>query len=227
MIKLIIGGVGSGKTCSMVKDIIDRKEKTYVNFPVKTKNIVRLRKDHIMNIERNEKGKIIKHSINWDYWKSVMLDGGFDMVFDESQNIFHSRRAMSNWNVNFSKFLSQIRKILGESEHNHIYFLTQRFGGIDISLRELAHQIIICKKHQLGLTMPTKVRNTQWQLKTVNLPITYIIKYTFVGENCLDKLQQYYMGGSGYDYISYFIGNPYFQYYRSYDIVDLDDDDVV
>lgn len=221
MIKLIIGGIGQGKTVTAIKHIIDRNNKCYCNFPVKHEKAVRLRTDHILKEDETttSRGKVsTKLSINWDFWNEEMKKEPFDIYIDEAHNVANSRRSLSKWNTLFTQWITQIRKVLGDSEKNHLYMVTQRISGIDVVIRDLAAEIILLEKWQSNSMVDTAVLRRGKRIRKL-LNKTWVIMTRFSGTYCMDKLN-FYMNGSGkYDSKSYFLANYYFQFYDSYEIV--------
>ena len=198
MIIIIVGGIGSGKSLSVVKELIERSDKSlaYVNFTTKgIKNVVRLTMDMILNYEVDKKGKRSPTSINFDYWANLRKENkSFSIYLDEVHNIIHSRQGMSKQNILLTKWLAQIRKVFGSAEKDHLYLITQRLGRIDVALRELAHYIIECDKVVKGKDV--------WIIKKV------------------------YQGVDGYNsgvhmFKSCFKGNPFFNKYDSYEFITL------
>jgi len=223
MIILIIGGVGSGKSVYAVKEMKDRGYKTFCNFDCKLKNAVRLKEEHIIHkVKKGEKrnGDIIyQDEVNYDFWEKMQQKGEpFDIIIDEVHNVLHSRRSMSSWNTNFSKWLAQIRKVLGSSEKNHLYLISQRLNAIDISARELCHQIIALRKVMSNPITKTVVRE-MGRKKTKMLPSVYILKFYFSGEDAINAYEAFKNGIKSYSVRSAFVANPYFQYYDSYSMV--------
>lgn len=223
MIIAIIGNVGSGKSVSATKKIVDSKRHCFVNYDVRKDNVVRLKKEHIVKEEvtgQTKTGKpIIEYKINWDFWNKALKEyGEYHLVLDEVHNIINSRRAMSTWNTLCSQWISQIRKLIGNSERTHIYLITQRIARIDVAFRDLLHYIIYCEKLVTNKLMSTKVL-TDEVFKKVDLPVTWIIQYYFSGENCVQKFDSFrYDGLKTYDFRTGFVANPYYQYYNSYEM---------
>ena len=215
MIKIIVGGVGSGKTITAVKHVINRKQKVFCNFELKNyPNHERLKIEHIIKeiITENPRGKpTIKYSVNWDFWKDLIKSGTkFDIYIDEAHNIINSRRGMKSFSICFIKWLTQIRKILGENENNHIYFITQRITSVDIVVRELAYEVIWCFKI----------------IKIVdNKKNVYIFNYVFSGYNCLYLFNYFLETEQTYKICkrTYFYANSYFKFYNSYELIEFND----
>ena len=131
MIIAFVGNVGSGKSLSSVRFMHSRQQQTFCNFDVKLPNMIRLQKSHIIkeNIKDTLKsGKEVKEKkVNWEFWNEFVKDNnGFDIVIDELHNMAHSRMAMSKNNVLFTMWFSQIRKLLGTNEKNHIILISQK-----------------------------------------------------------------------------------------------------
>ena len=210
MIVAIVGTVGSGKSLSTVRTILKRNTTCFTNFNVKHDKIIRLLKDHIVteNIKGYKKnGDAIKEKlINWDFWNTtIKKHKGFDICLDEVHNVIHSRLSMSKHNVLMTMWFSQIRKMLGVSEKNNIYLVTQKLNRIDVAFRDLLDVIILCKKEKKGKKV-------------------FIHQYYFYGENCLDNYCLYKINPSLarkqrlYRH-TFFLGNPYFKYYDSYELI--------
>jgi len=221
----IIGGVGSGKSISATKKIIDSTFHCMVNFNIKYPNVTRIRKDHVIMeevIDTLKSGKEVKQKkINWDFWnKQLKEKGEYHIFLDECHNLFHSRQAMTKWNTLGSMWISQIRKILGNSERTHIFLISQRIARIDIAFRDLMHGIIYCRKYiDNNNLMKTMVyENGKRRIKM--MPIIWIFQYYFIGDDCVDRADNYiFTGMKGlYNYRTGFIANPYFQFYDSYEI---------
>ncbi|OGF62699.1 MAG: hypothetical protein A2Y62_14300 [Candidatus Fischerbacteria bacterium RBG_13_37_8] len=195
MIILILGGIGSGKTLTAVKTIIDNSQYAYTNFPMQNyKNYKRLR---ISDIIIRAKDKKEKDCINWAFWnKEIKEHKNYSIYLDEISNIIHARTAMSRTNILLSKFISQIRKVLQDNPSSHLYCISQTIRRIDIDLRELCQVIITCNS--------AEVKGKTWiKLKYYNGITDYI------SNHCrLKKI---------------FLGNPYFKYYNTEKFVTFGD----
>jgi hypothetical protein len=224
LIKTIIGAKGSGKSLYAVKELISRKNPVYVNFNVKSKNAIRLKVEHIIKEEilgysRNGK-PIVKKDLNYDFWNSIK-NTGFDIIIDEVHNILHSRRSMSTWNTLISMWLAQIRKILGDSETNHLYLISQRIERIDVAARDLTDEIIYVSK-TLDDSKMIKTRvydsaNKRYRFRM--LPQVWIKKYHFTGAYCIEKFEAFLQGEDTDDFAAIFLGNPVMQFYDSYELL--------
>ena len=206
MIIAIIGGIGSGKSVTTVKEILNKNRKCFVNFDIKSNNAVRLKVEHIIkdDITLTANGKEIHNqSVNWDFWNKEKDKGSFDIYIDEAHNIFNSRRSQTKFNMLFSLWITQVRKLFGDKEDRDLYLITQRLSALDVVARDLAGKIIYCKK-----IMPEATKNV------------YIIKYTFQGTYCTDKFEAFSCGlTEKADNISFFYANPFFKYYNSHQLI--------
>jgi len=249
MIKAIIGGVGSGKSLSLTKTLIDNAQLTYSNFSVNSDNVRRLKKSNIIDtkVEYGTRGAEKQVSfINWDFWNSV--GEPFNLAFDEVHNVLHSRQSMTKWNTLMSIWFSQIRKILDNDEKHHMYLISQKIERIDVALRDLLHVITSCQcYHQMDVNgRYMTVTKTKYHEKyrekyplrkmrtlvTINgkkvykmLPVTWVRQFHFRGDRALTKYDRWAYGGEKtYDKSSFFLGNPYFKYYDSYELIKFGDD---
>ena len=233
MIIAFVGNVGSGKSLSSVRFMHSRQQQTFCNFDVKLPNMIRLQKSHIIkeNIKDTLKsGKEVKEKkVNWEFWNEFVKDNnGFDIVIDELHNMAHSRMAMSKNNVLFTMWFSQIRKLLGTNEKNHIILISQKLSRIDVAFRDLIDTVVFCQKVQLPYLVETEVRQNGRIVKKM-LPVTLIVQYTFKGEFCVDNYYLFRdspkMAKQGRLYKKdFFMANEYFKYYDSYEIINFGDD---
>ena len=116
LIVLYTGRRGSGKTLTMVKDILKFKEAgwtIYSNIEIKGVDTQTLETEDIINFDK----------------KSEMKNCVF--VIDEIQVLFDSRRSTSKTNTDFSNFIQQIRK------RGIILLATTQFAGTtDLRIRQ-------------------------------------------------------------------------------------------
>lgn len=98
MIIVFIGGIGSGKTLSVVKELVDRqhKEDAYINFDTKKiRGVKRIELDWIIKTEKEERQNakpLITKKVNWQFWNELKKkDKTFSIYLDEVHNILHSR----------------------------------------------------------------------------------------------------------------------------------------
>lgn len=221
MIIILVGGIGSGKTLTAVKDIVDRQQKIYTNFDLFNIPHERLKYSHIFEeVEKEDSRGNLKTGmkINYNFWNEQTKKQGFDIYLDEFHNVMGSRRSSSKRNILLSDWLSQIRKILGQSELHNLYLITQKLRRIDINSRDLAQSCIYCFKQILDTNIPTQVM-VEGKLVWKRLPMTMIYKYWFRDS---EELMMYELFGTPEPYsITRFIGNYYYKYFDSYALVDF------
>ena len=221
MIRILLGQPGTGKTITAVKFVVDSKIPCFTNFAVKSKNCIRLKWEHIITYEKNNKGENVNPKLNWKFWREqIKKHGGFHVVIDELHNLMHARRAMSKTNVLLSTWVAQIRKITGANEHAHFIVISQELERIDVSVRDLANDITLCDKRQRGHAS-TKVKSGK-KYVTVKVPQTYIRLTHFNGGQCTERYRVFRdTGNRTHDYRSYFYANPYMYAYDSYELIDF------
>jgi hypothetical protein len=145
MIIIVLGGIGSGKTLTIIKEILASGKMAYTNFKLKgVKNYKQLKMNDIA--EENPESK--KYEINWPFWERARKDG-FSIYLDEVHNIISSRTSMSKRNIALSTWVSQIRKILSDGD-NHLYLISQTMRRIDVNFKELAQVIIHCSAYHVN-----------------------------------------------------------------------------
>ena len=198
MIICYLGGIGSGKSLSCVREIIRNNQYVFTNFKLKNMKgkYHRLKEsDIISEVETDSKKAKDNYKVNWEFWEAARKKHkSFSIFLDEIHNVIHSRASMSIRNQLMSKWVSQIRKITSDSEHNNLYIISQKIRKIDVDFRELAHIYIECNKIQKG----DKV---------------YIIN-------------TYYEGLENYEIKNkcarkYFLANPYFKNFDSTEIIEF------
>ena len=213
---IITGGIGSGKTLSIVKEIVDRGQKCFTNFNLVNIPYTRLKQEHLIIPDPEDKKK---HKVNFKFWNDEKKKGGFDIHLDEFHNLMNSRRGMSKGNVLLSNWLSQIRKVLGESECNNLYLITQKLRRIDVNSRDLCTRAIKCYKQVFNdIPYPTEIYK-DGKIIVKELPLTMIYKYYFQDADSLNAYEQY--GINTCIGITRFVGNNYFKYYDSYALVEM------
>ena len=201
MIILLLGGIGSGKTLSVIKKIIDNPESFAVtNFSLKIEKerYCRLKMEDLICKRMEDKKNI--QSVNWKFWDEMRKKHEhFSVYLDEVHNLIHSRASMSKRNILMSKWISQIRKILSDSPHNHLYIISQTIRKVDVDFRELAQIIIECRKR-------------------VYKGKTYIVQKYYTG---IDEyfMRQHYCRMA-------FAADMYFKYYDTNEMVTFADADV-
>lgn len=226
MIRIMLGNVGSGKTISAVREIERSPYKVFTNIAMNHPNVIRLKYAHIITTKKigeTKSGKDInKLVVNWAFWKKQLKElKYFHIYIDELHNIMPSRRSMSQQNILMSQWVAQIRKITGSSESANFVVMSQELQRIDITIRDLAHEIIFCQKVERFPFTKTKARDGK-KIKEVMLPQTFIMHTYFGGEGNVQRYWQWRdMGRKSYDRRSYYYANPFMKYYDSYELVEF------
>lgn len=197
MIIVYVGGIGSGKSLSAVKSIVDSERFCFTNFSLKnTKNYHRLKFSDILVFDDKKKAC----GVNWEFWNKARKNHKhFSIFLDEIHNVVSSRRSSSRINIFMSRWVSQIRKVLSDSPSHHLVLITQRFYKLDVDFRDLCHVVISCRAFK---TKKGKL----------------IVK------------QQFYDGDTNYfngirSGSCAFVGNKYFKYYRSLEMIKFGEED--
>lgn len=200
MIILIIGGIGSGKTLTAVRRIVDQKQFAFTNFQLKhVKDYKRLKVEDVVSFQELKTGGLSPVNVNWNFWENQRKKyDDFSIYLDEAHNIISSRASMTKMNRFMSKWVSQIRKITSDSDRNHLYIISQTFRKVDVDFRDLAQIFIRCKLIQSKKT--GKV---------------YIVNSFFTS---LERAEFNY---KPYTRIM-FLANPYFKYYDTNAMVRFD-----
>lgn len=143
---LVVGNVGSGKTASMVYQMLAKRRPVYTNIRVTgAEHIKTISPDMIIKKEivgyNKKKEALYKQSLNYEFWQKT--EKPCDVVLDEIHTVFSSRRSMSHTNRIFSEWLALIRRVLGSTGgiDGDAYFITQLAYRADVILRDMAHRV--------------------------------------------------------------------------------------
>jgi hypothetical protein len=189
MIICYTGGIGSGKTLSVIKEIVNSNNFPFTNFRLIDVKYHRLKYKDLFNLD-NKKREV---SVNWRFWEAVRKNKkDYSIFLDEIGNIASARTSMTRRNKLLNQWLSQIRKVLQDSLTNHIYFITQRLRQIDVIYRELAQIIIKCR--------PVFVNKNMW-----------IYNDYYNGIECYERGIKAKR--------TRFLANPYFKYYKRDELI--------
>jgi hypothetical protein len=202
---------------------------TYTNIQTSLPNTIRLKWSMILkDVQANPNTKHIKKEVNWEFWqKQLDANQNFNIYIDELHNVLDSRMSMSTSSVKTTHWISQIRKIMGQSEKADFLVVSQGLDKIDKRVYGLAHEIIYCKKQQKPEMIMTKCLQNGRIINKL-CPLTHIITYYFRGEDCVPKYLYFKEAGQRtYDAHKFYFANPYFKYYDSYQIVDFGESEYV
>jgi len=239
MLIAFVGGVGSGKTLSSAREVINNKKTAYCNFSVLSPYFKALKVSDLL-LEEDD-GRKSTFKVNWEFWENIK--GDIDIYIDEVHNLYSSRRSMSHENVMMSQLVSQSRKLLGDKSNSNLVVISQKINKIDKDLRDLLHVI---KHHDSFYQMdvegrwvtieknkyinnykdiyklkstPTEVYE-KGKLVVKDLPALWIRVHEFDGLNCLENYDSWiYDGKKSYNKKYYFLANYFYKYYNTNEFV--------
>jgi len=151
MIRIVLGQVGSGKTASVVRELVNGfgDRPTYTNIHIrKAKNVRQITADMIFKKEvvkvKKDGSEVTKLQFNKEFWRGVReKEGSINVVIDEAHMFFDARRSMSNVNKIMSNFLSELRRILGQDSNGYgeLILITQLSNRLDVHSRDMATKV--------------------------------------------------------------------------------------
>jgi hypothetical protein len=196
----IVGDVGGSKTLTAIREIKRRNRVAFTNFDCSLPNVIRLKKDDILQEYVREDNKK-DYKVNWDFWNNAREKfKSFDIYIDEIAGIFSGRSAMTRYSIVGMSWIQQIRKIFGNSKQSNIYLICQRIERLDIAWRDLTQKVILCTKIEKG----EKVISLQYHFNSdTSLSASQKFEYFKMGTKCYNRRLA-------------FVGNSYFKYYDTY-----------
>lgn len=219
MIIFFVGGIGSGKTISMIKDIVDRKQRAYTNFKMyNTPSYKRLEVRDLVKITKARKKAKLNYKVNFKFWnQQLKRKEPFDIYIDELHNIANSRTGSRRLNIAMNLWIAQVRKILQGNEDNNICITTQRPMSIDVGWRDLTHFWVVCKK----ITLPVDTKTELCNGHKLNLPVSVVQRRWFSTlKDCMDYMM---LGIDRSVKKDKFLANNYYKYYNTFDIITFGD----
>lgn len=156
MIRLVLGGVGSGKTAMIVRELVynDSHRVTFSNIQTKKIKHNKVITDKMLikkEITTGQRGKITTTlTFNEEFWKNAILKHkSINVILDEGHTLFNPRRSMSKKAIIMTDFLSLIRRILGQSAdgYGELIVITQLERRLDVVLKEMATRVDFCVCH--------------------------------------------------------------------------------
>jgi len=153
MIQIILGNIGSGKTATVVREIVknDTQKFTFSNIITKKiKNNIVIKKDMIIKKEYNDSKKKDELSLNSEFWKNVQKKyGAINVIIDEAHTVLNPRRAMSKTNIIMADFLALLRRVVGscDSGYGTLTLITQLERRLDPIAREMSTNVRFCVCH--------------------------------------------------------------------------------
>lgn len=215
MIYILIGGIGSGKSLSMCREISLRKNICYANFRVKYRNTRLITQDDMIIPELSKTGKISGYSVNWGFFDKIAAKHkNFDLFIDEFHDIMNSRRSVSNKNIALSSWLAQVRKILGNMKDHHLFVATQTLRKVDVNIQDLCHFVVAHDSREIDMNLLKPFAEYDPKFKKA-----LIVRRTIYGSGKANDGVYSYMHGINVIYQDSFIGNQYFNKYDSYEII--------
>jgi len=205
MLTLICGDKGSGKTLVCVRNIcMNKKKLAFTNF-----NLIGLK--HYIRLKENDitiKDKEGNWAVNWDLWEKVHEKfKKFDIYIDEITQIemLNSREHRGKRNIAGTKFVAQIRKVLGDSRDSNLYLICQNIEQLDVAWRRLADTIIYCYK------------KTKKDKKGIEWVTIYLLTFKSTGlTHCSTLFDAFRKCCKSWNRPRYrFKANPYYKYYES------------
>ena len=153
MIRIFLGNVGSGKTISAVKEMVDNLENSY-SLPIYSniitketgkyklpKNIMLDREMLIKKVSDDKAKEKIK--FNADYWVQARdKHQGFNVVLDEAHTLFEARSFMSRQNRVMNDFLALVRKVCtNPNSESTLTLISQLDSRLDINARKMCTEV--------------------------------------------------------------------------------------
>lgn len=164
MIEIVLGNIGSGKTASVVKDLVLNLDGRTTYSNIQTKNVKNnilikpemiIKKEPILNSKGEETGKFTER-LNKEFWEDVVTKhDGINVVIDEAHTLLNARRSMSKMNVIMSDFIALLRRVIGGvNGYGKLVLISQLERRLDVISKEMAtkvkfyvcHYEIICAK---------------------------------------------------------------------------------
>jgi len=188
MIRISLGNVGSGKTVSEVREMLNNRTNrlTFSNILMKIPQLTpkirtlnssmiinRVLVDYKVNKKSGENVPIYQLKVNKEFWQNIHEP--INIVLDEAHTIINARRAMSNVNVIVTDWMALIRRVLGvaESGMGELVFITQLPNRIDPIAREMATQI---RYHICHFIKECKICNSWWNESSEEVEPCWICK---------------------------------------------------
>jgi len=165
MLRLYLGNLGSGKSASVIREIVNDKSDRMYYTNIKTKgikNAIQIKPSDVIqkvitSSKINKDGVVeekFKFDLNKKYWMKQKKP--LNLVWDEIHLTANARNSQSTVNKIFSRFISMGRRITGfdEKGYGHFIFIAQAERTIDVNIRELANEI---RYHRMYWVMTCKI----------------------------------------------------------------------
>jgi predicted Zn-ribbon and HTH transcriptional regulator len=232
MIEIVLGNIGSGKTASVVRDIVRNRDgkTTFSNIIMKdVSHNIQINRDMIVQTvpdPLNPKKQIEK--LNDVFWQNVVKQyKSINVVIDEAHTILNARRGMSKQNIIMSDFMALLRRVIGGASEGYgkLTLITQLDRRIDVIAREMATRITFCRCHyekkcnECGTIwnecndMPEKLHRC-YQCDSLNITQQTFVIEIFLFAN-IEQYEKFMFWGVKTFYSHYYITDieTYFPYY--------------
>ena len=160
MIRLLFGNVGSGKTASMVYEMVGNPQNTYItNIKMyggkQCSHIIELKPEMIINKEvvryKKDDTPVHKFTLNTQFWKDIHNKySNINVVIDEAHIFFNPRRSMSSLNIIMTDYMALLRRVLGTTDNTgDLVLITQLQRRLDIIAKETSNEISYFVNHYI------------------------------------------------------------------------------
>lgn len=156
MIHIVLGNLGSGKTASIVRNMVSITTPIYTNIRTKKLSHVHvitpdmLIQDKVIGHKRNGE-EIIKKSFNKQFWQETVEEkGNLHIVLDEFHLMMDARRPSSTINKIMADFLAMGRRVAqhNPTQQGSLTLITQLERRIDIVSKEMATNVQWTRAHK-------------------------------------------------------------------------------
>ena len=155
MIRIVLGNVGSGKSATIVREMVLSNIPIHSNIVTKkipNNTLIKkehIFKEHIVRIKKTGEPEI-KLMLNSDYWKKLkQQEPTTTVILDEAHTLLNPRRSMSKKNEVMTDFLALLRRIIGTSSlgQGELILITQLERRLDVIAKEMATLVQYCICH--------------------------------------------------------------------------------
>jgi len=154
MIRIFLGNVGSGKSISCIREMVQNDDEIYFsNIITKSKGDKKLPNNIVIDRDKLIKKEVVKTmktgeviyklKFNVEKWQEYKKKyGKFNVVLDEFHTLMSSRDFSTKQNKVMGDFLALIRKICNDSTGDStLTLISQLDNRIDVNARNMATEI--------------------------------------------------------------------------------------
>ena len=159
MIRLLFGNVGSGKTASMVYEMVSNPHNTYITnikcYGKNTNHIIQLEPEMVIKKNKVKEKKdgtpVYEFKLNTDFWRELQKKyDNLNVVIDEAHIFFNPRRSMSRLNIIMTDYLALLRRILGSTDNTgDLVLITQLSRRLDVIAKEMSTEVSYFINHYI------------------------------------------------------------------------------